>query len=84
LVRIVDAGGRPGLCIIERVPSATRRCRSAIAKRCDARKHAIADRIVGNALPNETACISFQVVRECLNTVLRKAKVALDDASARA
>ena len=50
----------------------------------DARKHAVADRIVGDALASETACISFQVVQECLNTVLHKAEIALDDASARA
>ena len=50
----------------------------------DARKHAIADRIVGEALANETGCISFQVVQECLNTLLRKAEIALDEASARA
>ncbi|MBC8057391.1 MAG: PIN domain-containing protein [Rhizobiales bacterium] len=50
----------------------------------DARKHAIADRIVGDALASETACISFQVVQECLNTVLRKAEIALDEPSARA
>lgn len=50
----------------------------------DARKHAIADRIVGDALASDTACISFQVVQECLNTVLRKAEIALDEASARA
>jgi predicted nucleic acid-binding protein len=50
----------------------------------DARKHAIADAIVGNALAGENACISFQVVQECLNTVLRKAEIALDETSARA
>jgi predicted nucleic acid-binding protein len=49
----------------------------------DARKHAIADRIVGDALANESACISFQVIQECLNTALRKAEVVLDEASAR-
>ena len=50
----------------------------------DARKHAIADRIVGEALAAEHACISFQVVQECLNTLLRKAEVTLDAAAARA
>ena len=50
----------------------------------DTRKHAIADRLIGEALASESACISFQVVQECLNTVLRKAEIALDERSARA
>ena len=48
----------------------------------DARKHAVADNMVGEALADETACISFQVVQECLDTVLRKADIALDKPSA--
>ena len=50
----------------------------------DARKHAIAERIVSEALANENACISFQVIQECLNTLLRKAQVTLDAAATRA
>ena len=50
----------------------------------DPRKHAIAERIIREALAGDNACISFQVVQECLNTVLRKAEIALDAASARA
>ena len=50
----------------------------------DARKHKIAERIVRDALERENACISFQVVQECLNTILRKAEVALDAQGARA
>jgi predicted nucleic acid-binding protein len=49
----------------------------------DPRKHAIADRIVGEALARDNACISFQVIQECLNTVLRKAEITLDAAAAR-
>lgn len=49
----------------------------------DARKHAVAERIVRDGLANGDACISFQVVQECLNTVLRKAQVALDVDAAR-
>jgi len=49
----------------------------------DPRKHAIADAIVGAALANANACISFQVIQECLNTVLRKAEIALDAAATR-
>ncbi len=50
----------------------------------DRRKHAIADRIVSDAVATESACISFQVVQECLNTVLRKAEIRLDIAAAKA
>jgi predicted nucleic acid-binding protein len=49
----------------------------------DARKHAVAERIVRDGLASGNACISFQVVQECLNTALRKAKVALDLEAAR-
>ena len=50
----------------------------------DGRKHAIAERIVSEAVATENACISFQVIQECLNTVLRKAEIKLDAAGARA
>lgn len=50
----------------------------------DPRKHAIAERIVSEALANENACISFQVIQECLNTLLRKAEITLDAAATRA
>lgn len=50
----------------------------------DARKHALAERIVRDALLRRNACISFQVVQECLNTALRKARVALRPDAARA
>lgn len=46
-------------------------------------KHAVADQLVRKALSQRNACISFQVVQECLNTVLRKAEVPLDLAGAR-
>jgi predicted nucleic acid-binding protein len=49
----------------------------------DARKHAVAERIVRDGLASGDACISFQVVQECLNTALRKAEVALDLVAAR-
>jgi predicted nucleic acid-binding protein len=49
----------------------------------DALKHAVAERIVREGLASGNACISFQVVQECLNTALRKAQVALDLDSAR-
>jgi predicted nucleic acid-binding protein len=49
----------------------------------DARKNAVAERIVRDGLANGDACISFQVVQECLNTALRKAKVALEVDAAR-
>lgn len=49
----------------------------------DRRKHRIADALVRDALARGAACISFQVVQECLNTALRKAAVPLDAAQAR-
>ena len=48
----------------------------------DRRKHRIAEAIVAEAIATENACISYQVVQECLNTVLRKAEVRLDGAQA--
>lgn len=50
----------------------------------DGRKHQIAENPIKQALGTESTCISFQVVQECLNTVLRKAEVRLDVADARA
>lgn len=50
----------------------------------DKRKQAIAEHIVREGLATGNACISFQVIQECLNTVLRKAKITLDVAAARA
>lgn len=43
----------------------------------DLRKHQVAERIVRGALATGNACISSQVVQECLNVALRKAQVAL-------
>jgi predicted nucleic acid-binding protein len=48
----------------------------------DLRKQTIAERVVSTALAHDNACISWQVVQECLNTSLRKARVRLDSASA--
>ena len=50
----------------------------------DSRKHAIAEGIVSAGVATGNACISFQVVQECLNTVLRKSEIKLDPAGARA
>ena len=49
----------------------------------DKRKHRIAEGIVRDALAGGRACISFQVVQECLNVALRKAAVALTPEQAR-
>ena len=49
----------------------------------DPRKHRIAEGLVSSALLEGGACISFQVVQECLDTVLRKAEVKLDLPAAR-
>lgn len=50
----------------------------------DDRKSAIADGIIREGVASGNACISYQVVQECLNTVLRKAEVPLDVSGARA
>jgi predicted nucleic acid-binding protein len=43
----------------------------------EARKAVTADRIIRKGIETRNACISFQVVQECLNTALRKAEVPL-------
>jgi predicted nucleic acid-binding protein len=43
----------------------------------DPRKQSIAEGIVSDALRAEDACISYQVVQECLNVITRKARMAL-------
>ena len=49
----------------------------------DPAKHRVAERLVRSALDTGNACISFQVVQECLNVGLRKARVPLDADTAR-
>jgi predicted nucleic acid-binding protein len=43
----------------------------------DEHKAATAERIIRQGVETGDACISFQVVQECLNTVLRKARIPL-------
>ncbi len=43
----------------------------------DERKSATADHIIRKGIEIRNACISFQVVQECLNTALRKAEIPL-------
>jgi predicted nucleic acid-binding protein len=50
----------------------------------DNRKFDIANRIIREGVVTGNACISFQVVQECLNTVLRKAEIPLSNEGARA
>lgn len=50
----------------------------------DRDKSPIADALIREAVEMGTACISYQVVQECLNTVLRKAEIPLDITGARA
>ena len=50
----------------------------------DRRKHEMAERIVRDALVIGNACISSQVVQECLNVALHKAEITLPLADARA
>ena len=49
----------------------------------DERKFSIANRIIREGVATGNACISFQVIQECLNTVLRKAEIVLDERGAR-
>jgi len=49
----------------------------------DRRKHEVAEKIVREAVATGNACISSQVVQECLNVALRKADVALSAEAAR-
>ena len=49
-------------------------------ERQDARKADIADALIAQGIASQTACISFQVIQECLNTALRKAEVPLTEA----
>lgn len=49
----------------------------------DKRKHKIAEGIVRDALAVGNACISSQVVQECLNVLLRKAAAPLGNEQAR-
>ncbi len=50
----------------------------------DERKADMAAGIVRRGIETGNACISFQVVQECLNTVLRKAEIPLDTKQAHA
>lgn len=43
----------------------------------DEAKARIATRIIREGIATGNACISFQVVQECLNTILRKAEISL-------
>jgi predicted nucleic acid-binding protein len=43
----------------------------------DQSKSATADRIIRKGIETRNACISFQVVQECLNTLLCKAEIPL-------
>ncbi len=51
-------------------------------ERLDERKSAIAEEIIREGIETGNACVSFQVVSETLNTVLRKAEIPLDSNSA--
>ena len=48
----------------------------------DERKSTIAEEIIREGLATGNACISFQVIQETLNTVVRKAEIPLDRESA--
>jgi predicted nucleic acid-binding protein len=48
-------------------------------ERLDARKADIADDLIEHGIETQTACISFQVIQECINTAIRKAEVPLTE-----
>ena len=48
-------------------------------ERLDVRKADVADELIEHGIDTRTACISFQVVQECLNTALRKAEIPLTE-----
>ena len=50
----------------------------------DTRKAEIAERLIRRGIASGTACISFQVVQECLNTTIRKATTPLSENEMRA
>lgn len=49
----------------------------------DEQKSTTADDLIRQAIATGEGCISFQVVQECLNTVVRKAEIPLDTYQAR-
>ena len=49
----------------------------------DTRKARIASLLIQEGMERGTACISFQVVQECLNTAVRKAQTPLSDSLVR-
>ena len=48
-------------------------------ERLDARKADIADGLIENGIETQTACISFQVIQEYINTAIRKAEIPLTE-----
>ena len=48
-------------------------------ERLDARKAEIADELIEHGIATRKACISFQVIQECINAAIRKAKVPLTE-----
>ena len=48
----------------------------------DVAKADIANRIIRRGIEAGNACISFQVVQECLNTIVRKAEISLTEKQA--
>lgn len=45
----------------------------------DTRKAGIANELIERGIATRTACISFQVIQECVNTAIRKAEVRLTE-----
>ena len=48
-------------------------------ERLDAQKAGIADELIEHGIATQTACISFQVIQECINTAIFKAENPLTE-----
>lgn len=46
-------------------------------------KGEIAEKLIVNGIANGTACISFQIIQECLSTIRRESEIPLDEVNTR-
>lgn len=44
----------------------------------DGYKFSVSNQLIRNSIEKQNGCISFQVVQECLNTMIRKAEIPMD------
>ena len=48
-------------------------------ERLEVRKAEVANELIEQGIATRTACISFQVIQECVNTAIRKAEIRLTE-----